>query len=738
MRLPVTANVYEKHEVTAQELLEKPELLGGARGRAPPARLVGYRWLLVCIDGPSKWAYIEEMAQSTPLDVGQTTTTPGAESVGSSSGRLGRASNDGDGGGDRGGNNNDDNDDADQDDEGDQQAPEDNDDNGWERDPKRRPQSSATYNAFKKFVRLANEVRREHARKTGMRLSSDYVMPRSAVHDQGREFSGEFQKGLARLRNRQPGFFNESITSNSRSQHNAICERAVRSFRRYFYAIKSAFERRPDPQKWHNKLQLQNAERGLPYNWVLDIPEVLRRYNGAYHTTIKATPLDALLEIVSPGLIKSRNIEAGKRRFEGLRHELRLPGFSPSAQSGPPEVGSFVRLKEYTSGSMGSNWPIDGAKNVNTKSASHNWSWDVYVVVKVRTIGYGVADAKAKQEELQNHVDAAEGSFPLTKAQKVELNNTVQPCRLYKVEPIDRRKVKHHQKGRRFGWLTRVDLLKIPDETRVEGRTLPELVLFYDKLAADEAVAAAAQAEERRRQPSGQLPRGRPRREAKPTRVGSPFKYGVRDTLIFSNADEIQKLIFEKTRKKVPAKGGEIDGDVVKISSVDDAYSVDFGDQRRRLLISFDRQQLENDDLVRLGQEEISFAFEIGSRVQFPRAWFRDEGWYGIDATSEAARYIGDGDDLRFDGQYLQGTVVSHEFDRSSRTRIKYFYGIRFHLNNRRQRPPTRLSTGVPQQAPPASIVVEDIPRSDIESAASGIPAARTQRSSSSSSSQSS
>ena len=41
-------------------------------------------------------------------------------------------------------------------------------------------------------------------------------------------------------------------------------------------------------------------------------------------------------------------------------------------------------------------------------SASHNWSWDVYMVTKVREMNFGVKAARAMQEELQQLIDAAE------------------------------------------------------------------------------------------------------------------------------------------------------------------------------------------------------------------------------------------------------------------------------------------------------------------------------------------
>ena len=93
-------------------------------------------------------------------------------------------------------------------------------------------------------------------------------------------------------------------------------------------------------------------ERGLCCDWTLDLPRGHAPLQHGDTLAIKCTPSNAARRIV----------DAGKRRMEGVRHELPLPGFSPTT---PPEAGSFVRPKEYVSGSMGSAWPVDGVKNVN-------------------------------------------------------------------------------------------------------------------------------------------------------------------------------------------------------------------------------------------------------------------------------------------------------------------------------------------------------------------------------------
>lgn len=134
-----------------------------------------------------------------------------------------------------------------------------------------------------------------------------------------------------------------------------------------------------------------------------------------------------------------------------------------------------------------------------------------------------------------------------------------------------------------------------------------------------------------------------------------PFRWGVRDALAFGNADEIVGLIREKRSKKIVAKRGEVPADVVKITTTPTpTYTLACGDQRRRLLLPFPRDELEGDELDRLVREAVSFEFEIGPRIQFPRASF-SLGWSGNDATSDTRRWIGDGDgdDLTFDGDYL-------------------------------------------------------------------------------------
>ena len=103
----------------------------------------------------------------------------------------------------------------------------------------------------------------------------------------------------------------------------------------------------------------------------------------------------------------------------------------------------------------------------------------------------------------------------------------MQGARLYKVVPIDRRLRSVPSKGRVSGWLTRVDVLKIPGDTVVEeNRTIVDMVGYYDDLAAQEAVQRALDQQNAASQGSSSQSqqrrgRGRPRTTPLPQRGGS-------------------------------------------------------------------------------------------------------------------------------------------------------------------------------------------------------------------------
>jgi len=339
-----------------------------------PSRLVTYRWLFVAVDGFTKFCFVAPIAQRGS----------GPQAV----------------------------------------------------EPKRpedRPQSDQTFEAFQSFLARANGAR--HTR------SLPEVHPTIITHDAGSEFKGDFAAGLQALRAQHDGKYREKVTPGGRSQFNSPAKRQVKTIRRYLFAKRNAFEhavvnRGAGAGDNADKQQRRLKEQGYAYDWILDLPEIMRRYNTAYHSTIKCKPLEALLEILSPAIVSERIHKAAKKRFEGVRHEIRLPGFSPSS---PPEVGDFVRLKTYKTGEMNASFPrLDGIKT-GTKTASHNWSSDIFVVVEVKTVNYNLGEAKKRQEGLQKHVDESEdaGARLLDKAQRDLLNNRVQGARLYRVQNIN-------------------------------------------------------------------------------------------------------------------------------------------------------------------------------------------------------------------------------------------------------------------------------------------------------------
>jgi len=458
LRMPVTEHAEcsegvppERGEATT---LLRNSLEGGVVATRMTATTTGgttYRWLFLAVDGFSKFCYVAPINQRGVQRGGTTTWQSHSEA---------------------------------------------SDDDPTK--PENRPQSEQTFNEFMEFLGKANKLRQDHG------LAD--IRPSVVVHDNGSEFKGAFAGGMRALREQHEGLYKEKTTPNGRSQYNSPAERQVKTIRRYFFAIRNAFERSVAAAEGSaddgGRLattaaaaqQKRLKERGSAYDWVLDVPEVLRRYNTAHHTTIKCKPLEALLEIVLPATVKDRIHGAAKKRFEGVRHEVHLPGFSPSS---PPEIGDFVRLKTYKTGELNANFPrLDGLK-ANTKTASHNWSSDIYRVVAVRTVNYGLADAKEKQERLQNHVDESEdgGSHLLDKAQRTLLKNPVQGARLYQIENVNPQKRNQPREGQKIKYYNRVEILKIPRETVVDGLALDQLQEKYEReYDAQRAETAAATA----------------------------------------------------------------------------------------------------------------------------------------------------------------------------------------------------------------------------------------------------
>ena len=363
-----------------------------------------------------------------------------------------------------------------------------------------RPQSEQTFKAFELFVKRMNEVRARHAANRPADPNNPappykFVHPKYVVHDKGSEFMGAFKSGLQRLRRetnssnadneeglegetrelqsnvvasprrgattfrRNSGgtpsehgeesdgnkleFYIEKMTPSGRSQYNSIAERAVRTVRRYFYSLRNAFEEsyassNKPPPHWHSRKQLLRRAANDPYDWVLDVEEVLKRYNSAYHTTIRTTPLRALLATPAENAKVVANLTNDlKRRYKDVQHELPLPGFTSNT---PPVVGDFVRKRTYKKGNMSANFPMLDGTNNRSKSSSQNWSLGVYVITAVKVY---------------------------VPSRQFREAGPYKGARLYKVKPIDPRDTHNpgDSWGRNTGYLDRTQILKIPPET---------------------------------------------------------------------------------------------------------------------------------------------------------------------------------------------------------------------------------------------------------------------------------
>ncbi len=163
-----------------------------------------------------------------------------------------------------------------------------------------------------------------------------------------------------------------------------------------------------------------------------DLNEVEQRIANTYQQTIKATPIDVLLQQNGASWDSAfKNIkERAKRVYKDVKHNVDLPGFSPKD---PGKVGDYVRIKLMQP---------KGLKNVrysgkNTKSARDNWSDEVYKIIDVKTL-YNRA-------------------------------------RTFKVKAIDP-KITRGTISR----LDRTEILKIPPDTKIDGITVQEWERRYN------------------------------------------------------------------------------------------------------------------------------------------------------------------------------------------------------------------------------------------------------------------
>ena len=271
-----------------------------------------------------------------------------------------------------------------------------------------RPQSEQTVLGFREFLDAFLATRKKHE------SDAIFLHPYTIVTDNGSEFKSAFEQYIEDMSERFPPFYQHTITPAGRSQYNSLAERLVKLMRRYFYGIYSSFQRRVEdndgayPSPWHVKNQSAKY-----YDWVLDVPEVMRRYNSAHQTTIKTTPNKAVqMNGVTWFEVQRRIIEKAKSVYRDHSAQRRLPGFSPSA---PVKLGDYVRIREFKTGAKRVTWPSSTSERVgeSTKSAADNWSANVYKVIEVKQARHSDAqtyrvkniDPKSKRKGPRGYLD---------------------------------------------------------------------------------------------------------------------------------------------------------------------------------------------------------------------------------------------------------------------------------------------------------------------------------------------
>ncbi len=149
------------------------------------------------------------------------------------------------------------------------------------------------------------------------------------------------------------------LTTGGRASGNSIAERSVATIRRLQYAHNRSVVRKWDDDKV--------ATRHRRYDWVEHLEMILERYNGKLHSTIKSTPIEALMPSPpSYAEVQARIIHAAAKVYGKRVVDRAQPAFSAG---GALEEGVLVRRSIWKSGQPGKASWVDSKKaSAGTKS----------------------------------------------------------------------------------------------------------------------------------------------------------------------------------------------------------------------------------------------------------------------------------------------------------------------------------------------------------------------------------
>jgi hypothetical protein len=461
-----------------------------------------------------------------------------------------------------------------------------NDDSGpVESDAELRPLSSQVVSVFNNYVVHMNNLISMHKTRNDPGYRHEFIHPRLIVRDNASEYYSVWGEYIKDHMKRHPGFYNESKTVMSKSSHNALAERSVATVRKYFHSLNYSYHQLVERAKreqddglvdrvWHTKTQGEESE----YTWMLDVHEVIRRYNSAVQTTINCRPIDAILErngITYQTLYERIFARAYHPKTGVYRNFLesqgrRLPGFTTSIL--PLEVGQYVRLREYKTGAMKQSFQTmtdQESRKAGNKASSDNWSVGIHKITKIRRLsGYRLTLAQwtALKEEI--------GGVTPGSIQKFRVLSGAMTYFVRNIDPSGKTQVR--------GALDRTQLLAIPADTQIKGETVASMdARFNDPIVrARDAqllreVEERADAEERQRIETRRL--GRVRITAAKARekekqgsrpiVRRAHRFRVGDVLVVDRgvfSSEVHgENKYARILKHLKNKG-DVSGDVVK------------------------------------------------------------------------------------------------------------------------------------------------------------------------------